>query len=345
MAIQDWLRNNSQGLTQAGVGLLSGRTGPEQFALGAQGFAQGQQQNKTAQYIEQNFPELGQAVKAGVLTPADAFKMATEARTKKVDPKAGLMSVGKAIYNASTGEWITPPAGVGGADDTEYGLNPQYGTDANGNPVILQLSKGGTSKQTMLPEGIQLSKEPIKLDAGTHFVLLDPITRQPVGQIPKDLAGAEAQKVLGKGQGEAGVSYESMNAKIPGLEKVVQDLGGLADKATYTTSGRLLDAGMKELGMDPRDAAVARAEYIAKVDNQVLPLLRDTFGSAFTQKEGETLRATLGDPDKSPAEKKAVLNAFIEQKKRDVQAMAQQAGIGGGSQINRTTTGTTWKVK
>ena len=92
---------------------------------------------------------------------------------------------------------------MGGGDDAEYGLNPQYGVDANGNPVIIQLSKSGTSKQTALPDGVALSKQPIKLDAGTHYVLLDPITRQPIGQVPKDLAGAEAQKEIGTAQGKA----------------------------------------------------------------------------------------------------------------------------------------------
>jgi hypothetical protein len=66
---------------------------------------------------------------------------------------------------------------------------------------------------------------------------------------------------------------------------------------------------------------------MAMVDNQVLPMLRDTFGAQFTVKEGETLRATLGDPDKTPAEKKAVLEAFIEQKIRNIEATAKQGGI------------------
>lgn len=143
-------------------------------------------------------------------------------------------------------------------------------------------------------------------------------------------ADAEAQKAAGrasgKGEGEAQVAYKSMLSKMPGLEKVVGELSGLADEATYTTTGQWVDWGRKELGMEPRDAAVARTAYIAKVDNQILPLLRDTFGAAFTVQEGESLRSTLGDPNKTPTEKKQVLEAFIEQKRRDVEALAVQAG-------------------
>lgn len=195
-----FLRDNSSTLLNAGIGLLSGRNPNEQAAMGLQGLQQGLQQNKTAQWLSKNAPpEIAQAVQAGVLTPGEAYKTVLESRTKR---PGNLLTVGKNLYNSETGDWISPPAGVGG-EDQEYGLNPQYGVDANGNPVILQLSKGGTSKQTALPDGVTLSKEPIRLDAGTHFVLLDPITRQPIGQIPKNVAEVQRQQELGTAQGKA----------------------------------------------------------------------------------------------------------------------------------------------
>ena len=145
-------------------------------------------------------------------------------------------------------------------------------------------------------------------------------------------AGDVAQAtVQGKAEGENVNLLASMEAKMPGLELVVEQLDKLADKATYTWAGQNIDAARKQAGMEPRPEAVARAEYIAMVDNQVLPLLRDTFGAAFTQKEGDTLRDTLGDPDKSPAEKKAVLRAFIAQKKRDVAGLKTQVNADAGS--------------
>ena len=207
----------------------------------------------------------------------------------------------------------------------EYGLNPQYGYDENQNPVLLQLSKSGKVRQTALPDGVTLSKKPIEIDAGTRVILIDPITRQPIGEVPKENYKAAFDKgagaAAGKSHGEALEKKTSLESKLPGLMKVVSELDELADKATYTYAGQGRDFVERQLGMEPNESAVARAEYVAKVDNQVLPLLRDTFGAAFTVKEGETLRATLGDPNKSPAEKKAVLRAFIEQKKRDVAAL------------------------
>lgn len=94
-------------------------------------------------------------------------------------------------------DWIANKrAGAG-----EYGLNVQWGVDAQGNPVMIQPGKTGRATVAQLPEGVRLSKEPIKLDAGTHFVLLDPITRQPVGTVPKQLAEAAAETARGKVQG------------------------------------------------------------------------------------------------------------------------------------------------
>lgn len=206
---QDFLRNNNMALVQGGAGLLGGRTGPEQASMGLQGFASARQdqqkRNMTMDFLQRTDPELAQAVASGIVDPQSAFMEAYKRRLEAQQPKKpNLMGAGGAIYNADTREWLTPPPGSG--NDSEYGLAPQYGVDKDGNPVIVQLSKSGVAKQTALPEGVQLSKEPIRLDAGTHYVLLDPITRQPIGQVAKNLAEAEAQKEIGAARGKAEVA-------------------------------------------------------------------------------------------------------------------------------------------
>lgn len=199
---RNFLQNNSSALLQSGIGLLGGRTAQEQAAMGLQGFAQARQANKTLQFLRQTNPDLAQAVESGAITPTDAYKMYYEQKLEAQKPKKpNLMGAGGSIYNADTGEWLTPPKSA--ADGTEYGLNPIYGVDDKGNPVILQTSKSGTVGRAELPAGVTLSKEPIRLDAGTQYILIDPITRQQIGTVPKDLAGAEAQKAQGQAQGEA----------------------------------------------------------------------------------------------------------------------------------------------
>ena len=255
MAINDWLSNNSNVLLGLSAGLLGGATPNEQLGQGLQNAASvatgNKRRNKTLEFLQQMNPQLAAAVEAGALSPLDAYKTHVESQKPK---KPNLMSAGGSLYNADTDEWMSPPAGAG--NDAEYGLNPQYGVDAQGNPVILQLSKGGTSKQTALPDGVSLAKEPIKLDAGTHFVLLDPITRQPVGQIPKDLAGAETEKAAGKATGEARAALPQVetaaNQMLATIDSLATDpyLGNMLGSVDSRTPNLTSDAARVQSKMD-----------------------------------------------------------------------------------------------
>lgn len=148
-------------------------------------------------------------------------------------------------------------------------------------------------------------------------------------------AASAAGTGLGEEQGAAAGELSNLQANMPKLMNLVNDLHGLGQKATYTYAGQAVDAVNRQLGFNPRESAVARAEYISKIDNNILPLLRQTFGAQFTQKEGESLKDTLGDPNKSPQEKDAVLQSFINQKIEQAQALERQLGTGsatGGQQ-------------
>jgi hypothetical protein len=163
------------------------------------------------------------------------------------------------------------------------------------------------------------------LDTGTEFTQPNPASPgQTVRTIPKNIVGEKVAEKTGAALGDAQASLAGMRSKMPGLEVVVRELDALSEKATYTLAGQALDSMRRQAGAEPRESAVARKQYISLVDNQILPLLRETFGAQFTQKEGESLKATLGDPDASPKEKQAVLKSFIEQKRRNIEAMAAE---------------------
>jgi len=114
------------------------------------------------------------------------------------------------------------------------------------------------------------------------------------------------------------IALDNMEANLPVLKNFVGDLKKLGRVATYTKGGRAFDALARELGLKVPKGATARAKYQAMIDNQVLPLLKATFGAAFTVSEGDKLSATLGDINLSPDEKDAALDAFIEQKMVEV---------------------------
>lgn len=144
-----------------------------------------------------------------------------------------------------------------------------------------------------------------------------------MGQIYPNL-GIDGAKKTDQEQGKNYAAdldeYNNMVSKMPELQDTVKTLGNLAQDATYTWIGRAYDTANRELAGRSTKGGIARTEYEAVINNQILPLLRDTFGAAFTQKEGESLKATLGDINKTPEEKQAVLNSFINQKKASIES-------------------------
>lgn len=109
--------------------------------------------------------------------------------------------------------------GAGGAS-----LNPVYGVGADGKPAMVQTTKTGKAIQTELPSGFQISKEPIKVDNGTYYTLIDPQTRQPVGTLPKNLAAVEVQKAEGEATGAAQVNLPTVIANSQQILKTLDTI-------------------------------------------------------------------------------------------------------------------------
>tara|TARA_R110000868_G_C10744540_1_gene752675 strand:- start:167 stop:907 length:741 start_codon:yes stop_codon:yes gene_type:complete len=134
----------------------------------------------------------------------------------------------------------------------------------------------------------------------------------------------------GRGRGAedaaAAIRATTGEAALPQLTAAVDKLKELGSIGTYTTAGQIRDTILRETGQPMSDGGKARAAYVAHVANNVLPLLRQTFGAAFTAAEGESLKATLGEPNMSPEEKNAVLDAFIEDKKATLGTHRREAG-------------------
>ena len=137
---------------------------------------------------------------------------------------------------------------------------------------------------------------------------------------PKITAAVKLAEKAATEKGETFSDLSRMDAAMPGLVDTVGQLKELAMIATSTMGGKIFDAAVKETGFGATTGSTARAKFIAIINNQVLPLLKQTFGGSFSVQEGESLKATMGDPDASPAEKIAQLDAFIAQKERDIRA-------------------------
>lgn len=144
-------------------------------------------------------------------------------------------------------------------------------------------------------------------------------------QSKSDVKRAEKEgEFIGKKTAEVQDSLNSQMSKLPELKNAVMELSDIGKDATYTKAGQLRDSTLRQLNLPASTGAIRRKEYISKVDNQILPLLRDTFGAQFTEREGETLRKTLGDANASPAEKDAVLKSFIKQKVASIKSTKRE---------------------
>lgn len=117
-------------------------------------------------------------------------------------------------------EWMAAKRGGAG----EYGMTPIWGIGADGKPAVLQLGKSGTAKQSALPPGFELARDPVKVEGPTGTVILDPQTRQQVGFIPKDVQGAAQQKAIGAVQGQATTMVPQVETIVKNAVKNIQEL-------------------------------------------------------------------------------------------------------------------------
>lgn len=146
----------------------------------------------------------------------------------------------------------------------DFGLNPIYGKDKDGNIVVMQPSKMGGLVQADLPEGVQLTPGVDKIDLGTAWGITDR-SGQVVSTIPKDLAGAEAQKAAGGKQGDAAFD-------LPRVEQNAQQTLGILSRMK-THPGRAGSTGFIQ-GMLPSRSS-------DQVDFQ--SLVDQTQGQSFLQ--------------------------------------------------------------
>lgn len=193
----------------------------------------------------------------------------------------------------------------------KLGLSPR----AVGSGKITTAVTPGLAEQVAESEGqIAGAKEGEKLKKQLKF-------------LPKIRAAVKAAEVRAAAEGEALTDLARSQAAMPGLREAVSQLRELAPVATSTLGGRFFDVAVKETGFGSTEGANARVKFIAIINNQVLPLLRQTFGAAFTEREGETLKATMGDPNATPEQKVLQLESFIDQKARNIQSSQREVGV------------------
>lgn len=252
--------------------------------------------------------------------------------TKQADPNAGRTDDIKEYeyalqrgFKGSLQDWMINKRTTQG----EYNKVPVYGTrigpDGKPQTVMLQAGSRGDAVETKLPEGVTVNaQKPIEIDAGTHTVLLDPITRTPIANIPKNVGEASRQRAVGTAQGEAQVNLpatESMAENVlsyidaierdPNLDKVIGSYGG----RTYnlTESARTAQSKIDQLSGQAFLLAFERLKG----------------AGAITEREGAAAAAALTrlkEQVQSGKDYRAALEDFRREVRRMVDVARRKAG-------------------
>lgn len=236
-----WLNDNSNTLLMLGAGLAGGRNLGEGIGRGLQLAAEGRKTDTTRR--NQNMTE--QALLGRGLDPDTARLVAgnpellqtilkNELGGGQTDDIREYQFAKQQGFGGSFEEWTQRKrAGAG-----EYGLTPIWGVNDKNEPVMLQPGKSGTAIQSVLPPGVKLARNPIKVEGPTGTWIYDPQTREQIQFIPKDVAGAASATATGKGQGEAGLVLPQVKTTVDNAIQTIDKLRkhpGL-DTATGTSS-------------------------------------------------------------------------------------------------------------
>lgn len=262
------------------------------------------------------------------------------------NPRAGEPGQPKFIDQYEAAKKAAEAAANGG--QPEVGLQPAYGVGLDGKPAAIQFSKTGKALQTQLPDGFSLSKEPIKVDLGTHIQLIDPITRAPIGQpIPKNLAGVEVEKAKGEAQGAGIVGLPQALATAQQGIKTIEELKAHPG----------LDHSVGAWSVVPNIPGTAGADFNAKANQlkgqtflQAYQTLRGS--GAITDiegKKGEDAIAALDRAQSKAAYVKALndLKTVIEggMLRAKAKAAGTTAAAPGEAATNRTASGVPWSIQ
>ena len=259
----------------------------------------------------------------------------TQFLVKQADPNAGrtddIKEYEYALKNGFKGslqDWMVNKR----ASQGEYNKVPVYGTrtGANGQPetVMLQTGSRGDAVATRLPEGVSVNaQKPLEIDAGTHTVLLDPITRQPIANIPKNKAEVARQGVVGDAQGKA-------QADLPGVESNADNIVRMIDDVAKAPG---LDTMIGYRGYLPNVTPEARGLQ-AKIDQlkgqSFLMAFQNLKGAgAITEMEGAKASAALSrlqEMAQNGADYRQALKDFRDEVER-LRAVARQKAGGGAS--------------
>jgi hypothetical protein len=211
------------------LGLAAGATPQQSLALGAASVGQGSKGRKTTNQTVQWLKGRGLGDQEAAFLANNPAGLSDYLKSVYAAQKnQGLLNVGKGatLYDPASGKWITPPEGAAGSAQDEYGLNPIYGKDADGNIVALQPGKHGSVNQLKFPDGVTITPPVQQTDLGTSVQFRDKFGNV-IDDQQKDIRGKASQEVLGKQEGgmeaAAPADYQSAQNALDTIDTIRKD--------------------------------------------------------------------------------------------------------------------------
>jgi hypothetical protein len=214
--------------------------------------------------------------------------------------------------------------------ETEEKRNPDFGAKAYGtpiwfiNPTTNEMTIGALGKNgELLIEGNPL---PPGWRPATQY-------EQAMGKAAGGGIGTDYAKVVAE--------YRSAKTDIPRVRQDMQKLAGYAKGASFTLFDNGWDNTLRQF-KQTTEGAEAKAKFESLLKLTILPQLRILLGSQFTENDRLAMEATLGDVSKSPIEKLAAIDVYMDNAEAILESKARlisEYGTGAGMPTIDTTGG------
>lgn len=301
------MANKGQGFGQT-MSALSGQAQQQEM--------QRRQSNMTASWLQAQgaAPELvdmaAQGMGAQALSMWQMTKPKANAQPASVQEYEYAKGQG---YQGSYEDWKNSPTQ---RQNTEYGLNPIFATDPQGNTVLYQPSKTGGVKRMEFPDGIT-----------------------PLGQYDKAFESSRGRET-GKIQAEAQSQIPAGSAALKDNLRLVDEIltHPSLDQAVGPIQGRFMSVTAGSRDFDERVQQLKGKAFLSA--RQELK-----GGGQITDYEGQRAENALlrASQSKSEEDFKAAMMEFRDALIRGYQILQAKAGMGGTS--GQTSSGVSWSVE
>lgn len=211
------------------------------------------------------------------------------------------------------GKTYTDYLAIKKAGGETFGKNPFYGTDKDGNPVLIQAGSKGTANVMQIPGDVTVSTGVDKIDLGDRFLIIDKRSGQQLGYQKKNLAEAESQKVQGKVHGEkvatAGEAIAGADDLLTNIDEMITHPGR---KAATGRSGLIPETAQAIFNQDAKNFIVRAKQLSGSVFLQGFEKLKG--GGPITEVEGQQAKDATARMDRAQSEE-AYLEALNDFKK------------------------------